>query len=42
VNVLFAITLKMHLSLSFGFMHKKQPKNILVVIYNRKCMHFGN
>jgi len=42
VNVVLAITLKMHLTLSFDFMYKILQLNILVVVYNRKCMHFGN
>ena len=42
MNAVLAITLKMHLTLSFGFMHKILQLNILVVIYNKKCMHFGN
>jgi len=42
VNAVLAITLKMHLTLSFVFMHKILQLNILLVIYNRKWMHFGN
>jgi len=42
VNAVLAIMLKMHLTLSFGVMHKILQLNILVVVYNRKCMHFGN
>jgi len=42
VNAVWAITLKMHLTLSFGFTHKILQLNILVVFYNKKCMHFGN
>jgi len=42
VNAVLAITLKMYLTLSFGVMHKILQLNILVVIHNRKCIHFGN
>jgi len=42
VNAVLVITLKMHLTLSFGFMHKILQLNILDVVYNRKCMHFRN
>jgi len=42
MNAVLAITLKMHLTLSFGFTHKILHLHILVVIYNRKCMHCGN